>query len=78
MRNRQEPKKQAVFWCGYLGHCVSSPGMAWAGSERAWGRPRGCFLRLMPSREMLAGTWIDKAEPWVGLGIEKEIWEPAA
>lgn len=28
--------------------------------------------------EMLTGTWIDKAEPWEVLGIEQEIWEPAA
>lgn len=42
------------------------------------GKAEGGSLRQMSPSEMLVGMWIDKAEPWEGLGIEKEIWEPAA
>lgn len=41
-------------------------------------KAKGGFLRLMPPREMIMDLWIDKSEIYEGLGIEKEIWDPAA
>lgn len=42
------------------------------------GEGRESFSEADTPREMLVSMWIDKAEPWEGLGIEKETWEPAA